>query len=198
MENEHLSLSLATVALLSVSLTTQAGFLDNALKIAQAVQSGDTAAALNQAANMATAQKQQAATTKTAYVDTTPYSVAQLGAMDCAALAVSSATAQREIKGLQAQAEQFDNLQTQAQQEAASSGNAKALGGLLSIAGNIMAQKGSSSASTLTTLGNNLSTTQSEAQLQTMNSDALLKAYKKHEADLENIKIYQKSKSCKI
>lgn len=195
---KHLSLSLATVALLSVSLTTQAGFLDNALKIAQAVQSGDTAAALNQAANMATAQKQQAATTTTAYVDTTPYSVAQLGAMDCAALAVSSATAQREIKGLQAQAEQFDNLQTQAQQEAASSGNAKALGGLLSIAGNIMAQKGSSSASTLTTLGNNLSTTQSEAQLQTMNSDALLKAYKKHEADLENIKIYQKSKSCKI
>lgn len=195
---KHLSLSLATVALLSVSLTTQAGFLDNALKIAQAVQSGDTGAALNQAANMATAQKQQAATTTTAYVDTTPYSVAQLGAMDCAALAVSSATAQREIKGLQAQAEQFDNLQTQAQQEAASSGNAKALGGLLSIAGNIMAQKGSSSASTLTTLGNNLSTTQSEAQLQTMNSDALLKAYKKHEADLENIKIYQKSKSCKI
>lgn len=195
---KRLSLSLATVALLSVSLTTQAGFLDNALKIAQAVQSGDTAAALNQAANMATAQKQQAATTTTAYVDTTPYSVAQLGAMDCAALAVSSATAQREIKGLQAQAEQFDNLQTQAQQEAASSGNAKALGGLLSIAGNIMAQKGSSSASTLSTLGNNLSTTQSEAQLQTMNSDALLKAYKKHEADLENIKIYQKSKSCKI
>ena len=195
---KRLSLSLATVALLSVSLTTPAGFLDNALKIAQAVQSGDTAAALNQAANMATAQKQQAATTTTAYVDTTPYSVAQLGAMDCAALAVSSATAQREIKGLQAQAEQFDNLQTQAQQEAASSGNAKALGGLLSIAGNIMAQKGSSSASTLTTLGNNLSTTQSEAQLQTMNSDALLKAYKKHEADLENIKIYQKSKSCKI
>ncbi len=195
---KRLSLSLATVALLSVSLTTQAGFLDNALKIAQAVQSGDTGAALNQAANMATAQKQQAATTTTAYVDTTPYSVAQLGAMDCAALAVSSATAQREIKGLQAQAEQFDNLQTQAQQEAASSGNAKALGGLLSIAGNIMAQKGSSSASTLTTLGNNLSTTQSEAQLQTMNSDALLKAYKKHEADLENIKIYQKSKSCKI
>ena len=195
---KRLSLSLSTVALLSVSLTTQAGFLDNALKIAQAVQSGDTAAALNQAANMATAQKQQAATTTTAYVDTTPYSVAQLGAMDCAALAVSSATAQREIKGLQAQAEQFDNLQTQAQQEAASSGNAKALGGLLSIAGNIMAQKGSSSASTLTTLGNNLSTTQSEAQLQTMNSDALLKAYKKHEADLENIKIYQKSKSCKI
>lgn len=195
---KRLSLSLATVALLSVSLTTQAGFLDNALKIAQAVQSGDTAAALNQAANMATAQKQQAATTTTAYVDTTPYSVAQLDAMDCAALAVSSATAQREIKGLQAQAEQFDNLQTQAQQEAASSGNAKALGGLLSIAGNIMAQKGSSSASTLTTLGNNLSTTQSEAQLQTMNSDALLKAYKKHEADLENIKIYQKSKSCKI
>ena len=195
---KRLSLSLATVALLSVSLTTQAGFLDNALKIAQAVQSGDTAAALNQAANMATAQKQQAATTTTAYVDTTPYSVAQLGAMDCAALAVSSATAQREIKGLQAQAEQFDNLQTQAQQEAASSGYAKALGGLLSIAGNIMAQEGSSSASTLTTLGNNLSTTQSEAQLQTMNSDALLKAYKKHEADLENIKIYQKSKSCKI
>ena len=195
---KRLSLSLATVALLSVSLTTQAGFLDNALKIAQAVQSGDTAAALNQAANMATAQKQQAATTTTAYVDTTPYSVAQLGAMDCAALAVSSATAQREIKGLQAQAEQFDNLQTQAQQEAASSGNAKALGGLLSIAGNIMAQKGSSSASTLSTLGNNLSTTQSEAQLQTMNPDALLKAYKKHEADLENIKIYQKSKSCKI
>ena len=195
---KRLSLSLATVALLSVSLTTQAGFLDNALKIAQAVQSGDTGAALNQAANMATAQKQQAATTTTAYVDTTPYSVAQLGAMDCAALAVSSATAQREIKGLQAQAEQFDNLQTQAQQEAASSGNAKALGGLLSIAGNIMAQKGSSSASTLTTLGNNLSTTQSEAQLQTMNSDALLKTYKKHEADLENIKIYQKSKSCKI
>ncbi len=195
---KRLSLSLATVALLSVSLTTQAGFLDNALKIAQAVQSGDTGAALNQAANMATAQKQQAATTTTAYVDTTPYSVAQLGAMDCAALAVSSATAQREIKGLQAQAEQFDNLQTQAQQEAASSGNAKALGGLLSIAGNIMAQKGSSSASTLSTLGNNLSTTQSEAQLQTMNSDALLKAYKKHEADLENIKIYQKSKSCKI
>lgn len=195
---KRLSLSLATVALLSVSLTTQAGFLDNALKIAQAVQSGDTGAALNQAANMATAQKQQTATTTTAYVDTTPYSVAQLGAMDCAALAVSSATAQREIKGLQAQAEQFDNLQTQAQQEAASSGNAKALGGLLSIAGNIMAQKGSSSASTLTTLGNNLSTTQSEAQLQTMNSDALLKAYKKHEADLENIKIYQKSKSCKI
>lgn len=176
---KRLSLSLATVALLSVSLTTQAGFLDNALKIAQAVQSGDTAAALNQAANMATAQKQQAATTTTAYVDTTPYSVAQLGAMDCAALAVSSATAQREIKGLQAQAEQFDNLQTQAQQEAASSGNAKALGGLLSIAGNIMAQKGSSSASTLTTLGNNLSTTQSEAQLQTMNSDALLKALQK-------------------
>lgn len=65
-------------------------------------------------------------------------------------------------------------------------------------AGNIMAQKDSSSASTLSTLGNNLSTTQSEAQLQTMNSDALLKAYKKHEADLENIKIYQKSKSCKI
>ena len=195
---KRLSLSLATVALLSVSLTTQAGFLDNALKIAQAVQSGDTAAALNQAANMATAQKQQAATTTTAYVDTTPYSVAQLGAMDCAALAVSSATAQREIKGLQAQAEQFDNLQTQAQQEAASSGYAKALGGLLSIAGNIMAQEGSSSASTLSTLGNNLSTTQSEAQLQTMNSDALLKAYKKHEADLENIKIYQKSKSCKI
>ena len=93
---------------------------------------------------------------------------------------------------------QFDNLQTQAQQEAASRGNAKALGGLLSIAGNIMAQKDSSSASTLSTLGNNLSTTQSEAQLQTMNSDALLKAYKKHEADLENIKIYQKSKSCKI
>ena len=31
-----------------------------------------------------------------------------------------------------------------------------------------------------------------------MNPDALLKAYKKHEADLENIKIYQKSKSCKI
>ena len=30
----------------------------------------------------------------------TPYSVAQLGAMDCAALAVSSATAQREIKEL--------------------------------------------------------------------------------------------------
>ena len=118
--------------------------------------------------------------------------------MDCAALAVSSATAQREIKSLQAQAEKFDNLQTQAQQEAASSGNAKALGGLLSIAGNIMAQKDSSSASTLTTLGNNLSTTQSEAQLQTMNSDALLKAYKKPEADLENIKIYQKSKSCKI
>ena len=195
---KRLSLSLATVALLSVSLTTQAGFLDNALKIAQAVQSGDTGAALNQAANMATAQKQQAATTTTAYVDTTPYSVAQLGAMDCAALAVSSATAQREIKGLQAQAEQFDNLQTQAQQEAASSGYAKALGGLLSIAGNIMAQEGSSSASTLSTLGNNLSTTQSEAQLQTMNSDALLKAYKKHEADLENIKIYQKSKSCKI
>ena len=194
---KRLSLSLATVALLSVSLTTQAGFLDDALKIAQALQSGDTGAALNQAANMATAQKQQAAPA-TAYVDTTPYSVAQLGAMDCAALAVSSATAQREIKGLQAQAEQFDNLQTQAQQEAASSGNAKALGGLLSIAGNIMAQKGSSSASTLTTLGNNLSTTQSEAQLQTMNSDALLKAYKKHEADLENIKIYQKSKSCKI
>ena len=195
---KRLSLSLATVALLSVSLTTQAGFLDNALKIAQAVQSGDTGAALNQAANMATSQKQQAATTTTAYVDTTPYSVAQLGAMDCAALAVSSATAQREIKGLQAQAEQFDNLQTQAQQEAASSGYAKALGGLLSIAGNIMAQEGSSSASTLSTLGNNLSTTQSEAQLQTMNSDALLKAYKKHEADLENIKIYQKSKSCKI
>ena len=195
---KRLSLSLATVALLSVSLTTQAGFLDNALKIAQAVQSGDTAAALNQAANMATAQKQQAATTTTAYVDTTPYSVAQLGAMDCAALAVSSATAQREIKSLQTQAEQFDNLQTQAQQEAASSGNAKALGGLLSIAGNIMAQKGSSSASTLSTLGNNLSTTQSEAQLQTMNSDALIKEYKKHEADLENIKIYQKSKSCKI
>ena len=72
---KRLSLSLATVALLSVSLTTQAGFLDNALKIAQAVQSGDTAAALNQAANMATAQKQQAATTTTAYVDTTPYSV---------------------------------------------------------------------------------------------------------------------------
>ena len=172
---KRLSLSLATVALLSVSLTTQAGFLDNALKIAQAVQSGDTGAALNQAANMATAQKQQAAPA-TAYVDTTPYSVAQLGAMDCAALAVSSAAAQREIKGLQAQAEQFDNLQTQAQQEAASSGTAKALGGLLSIAGNIMAQKGSSSASTLSTLGNNLSTTQSEAQLQTMNSDALLKA----------------------
>ena len=56
---KRLSLSLATVALLSVSLTTQAGFLDNALKIAQAVQSGDTGAALNQAANMATAQKQQ-------------------------------------------------------------------------------------------------------------------------------------------
>ena len=48
--------TIATVALLSVSLTTQAGFLDNALKIAQAVQSGDTGAALNQAANMATAQ----------------------------------------------------------------------------------------------------------------------------------------------
>lgn len=195
---KRLSLSLATVALLSVSLTTQAGFLDNALKIAQAVQSGDTGAALNQAANMATAQKQQAAPATAYVVDTTPYSVTQLGAMDCAALAVSSATAQREIKSLQTQAEQFDNLQTQAQQEAASSGNAKALGGLLSIAGNIMAQKGSSSASTLSTLGNNLSTTQSEAQLQTMNSDALLKAYKKHEADLENIKIYQKSKSCKI
>ena len=48
---KHLSLSLATVALLSVSLTTQAGFLDDALKIAQALQSGDTGAALNQAAN---------------------------------------------------------------------------------------------------------------------------------------------------
>ena len=55
---KRLSLSLATVALLSVSLTTQAGFLDDALKIAQALQSGDTGAALNQAANTATAQKQ--------------------------------------------------------------------------------------------------------------------------------------------
>ena len=53
--------------------------------------------------------------------------------MDCAELAVHSAGAQREIKNLIGQAEQFDKLAAQADQEAAAAGNTKMLGGLMSL-----------------------------------------------------------------
>ena len=67
---------------------------------------------------------------------------------------------------------------------------------LLSIA-KYYGAKGSSSANTLTTWAITFNNS-IRAQLQTMNSDALLKTYKKHEADLENIKIYQKEQKLQI
>ena len=192
MKNLMIGLSVATTMAVSVA---HAGFLDNALKIAQAVQSGNPNAALNQAANLAAQQTTQQKQVQ-AVVNATPYTTAQLGAMDCAALAVSAANANREVKNLQGQADSFDKLADQADQEAAAAGNTKMIGGLLSLAGGIMGNEGNSSAETLSTLGKNLSTTQSEAALQGVDSNAIVAQYKKHQADLENIKIYQSAKKC--
>ena len=116
--------------------------------------------------------------------------------MDCAELAVHSAGAQREIKNLRGQAEQFDKLAAQADQEAAAAGNTKMLGGLMSLAGGLMGDKDRNTSNTLNTLGKNFSTTQSEAALQGMDPEGIVALYKKHEVDLENIKIYQKAKKC--
>ena len=181
---------------------SHAGFLDNALKAVSAVQNKDTASALNHVTNMATSQQAQKQTTNqyqtTAH--TAPLSVSQLSGMDCAALAVTAANAEREKKSLVSQAENYDNLNAQVQQEAAANGNKKMLGGLMSLAGKVMAEtgRGSEYSNTLANVGNNLSNSQAEIQLQGMDAQQIVAMHKKHDTDLENIKIYQKAKSCKF
>lgn len=120
--------------------------------------------------------------------------------MDCAALAVTAANAEREKKSLVSQAENYDNLDAQVQQEAAANGNKKMLGGLMSFAGKVMAEtgRGSEYSNTLANVGNNLSNSQAEIQLQGMDAQQIVAMHKKHDTDLENIKIYQKAKSCKF
>ena len=120
-------LSLGIMTCLCAGLSN-AGFLDNALKVASAIQNKDTASALNHAANMATTQKEQQQTSQArnqyqTAMDVAPLSVSQLSGMDCAALAVTAAAADREKKSLVSQAETYDNLNAQAQQEAATSSN---------------------------------------------------------------------------
>ncbi len=194
-------LSLGIMTCLCAGLS-HAGFLDNALKAVSAVQNKDTASALNHVTNMATSQQAQKQTTNqyqtTAH--TAPLSVGQLSGMDCAALAVTAANAEREKKSLVSQAENYDNLNAQVQQEAAANGNKKMLGGLMSLAGKVMAEtgRGSEYSNTLANVGNNLSNSQAEIQLQGMDAQQIVAMHKKHDTDLENIKIYQKAKSCKF
>lgn len=197
-------LSLGIMTCLCAGLS-HAGFLDNALKVASAIQNKDTASALNHAANMATTQKEQQQTAQArnqyqAAMDVAPLSVSQLSGMDCAALAVTAAAADREKKSLVSQAETYDNLNAQAQQEAATSSNKKMLGGLMSFASKVMAEtgRGSEYSNTLANVGNNLSNSQAEVQLQGMDAQQIVAMHKKHDTDLENIKIYQKAKSCKF
>lgn len=178
-------LSLGVAAMMSTSLV-HANFFENALKVAQTMQGG----------NNANAQQAASQSQNKAPVDATPLSTYDLKYMDCAELAVHSAGAQREIKNLRGQAEQFDKLAAQADQEAAAAGNTKMLGGLMSLAGGLMGDKDRNTSNTLNTLGKNFSTTQSEAALQGMDPEGIVALYKKHEVDLENIKIYQKAKKC--
>ena len=197
-------LSLGIMTCLCAGLS-HAGFLDNALKVASAIQNKDTASALNNAANMATTQKQQQQTAQAtnqyqAAMDVAPLSVSQLSGMDCAALAVTAANAEREKKSLVSQADNYDKLNAQVQQEAAANGNKKMLGGLMSLAGKVMAEtgRGSEYSNTLANVGNNLSNSQAEVQLQGMDAQQIVAMHKKHDTDLENIKIYQKAKSCNL
>lgn len=126
------------------------------------------------------------------------YTTSELAGMDCAALAVSAATARREIKELQMQADTYDKLLDQHKAEVASNQTNKVIGGLMRWGSELMSKgRNAEYAETVSDIGTRLSTNATEEQLNNMNPDQILHMYKQRQADLENIQIYQSSKKCR-
>lgn len=144
--------------------------------------------------------------------DFEPLGVNQLKNADCTDLAVHTANAKREMKQLLDQADKYDaqNVNSQVVE------NKKAgfMSGLISVAGlagkagammsgdpqmiqmaNTFGQVTSAFSNTKNAIAqqNNLTATTSVNE---SDAEYILKRYKKHEADLENIAIYQSAKAC--
>lgn len=176
-----------TCGLSATAMTTQAGLFDNVMRAAQTIQSVQKSIPQQQTTAAATPSN-------TGYA---PIPMSQLRDADCPALEVYAAQAQREMQALKGQAETYDNLQQQAAQESTATGQRKMIGGLMSMAGQLMGgTKNAQYAETLNNLGNSIGSTQSEMQLQQMDADSIVKVYKSREADIEAIKIYQRAKKC--
>ena len=184
---KRLMMTLSVATLMSASVA-QAGLFDSVMQVAQVAQ-GLTG-------NQQAAQEPQQQ--KEAVAKATEYSSYDFRYMDCAELAVAANKEKRAAKELESHAGDFDKLLEQADQENAAAGNTKAIGGLMSMAGSLLGNKDAKTAEVLNSLGGNMSKTQSERELDKYDTKEIVKQHKAHQANIEDIAIYQKAKKCPL
>ena len=197
----------------SGAMTVQAGILGLSKKdeVVTPVQN-NKASALSQLATL----KSQASNS-----DLAPIEIYQLKAADCTDLSVHVANAKREMKSLLEQADNYDATQEQVSAvQAENKGKGGFLSGLVGVASfagkaaalatgdpsliqmsNQVSNLTNSFSSTMSEVNNTQSSLSKSSAISQVNvseleADYIVKRYKKHEADLENIKIYQMNKQC--
>jgi hypothetical protein len=165
-------------------------FIASALVVSVPASAGlfDALNAVSQVAASATGKTTAAPTAESAH-NVTPMATDTVATMDCPTLEITALSTQRELDTVNANLKQIDALNQDAnyQQQKKISGTIGALGGLLANKGG----KTGEYAQTAQQLGGN---GEVEDKLNPELQQALAK---KHNSDLDTIKVYQKHKKCK-